>query len=440
MILLFFHLVSVSSCFRINSNSLCPPILAASEALADLRHTRDQITTLTDPHISPFPNAVYRFEHSEVLAVPLKEADFIRLNPCAAATHTELFKPRSFAELRTILGNSDRDGVALFHITYDFSDNLYRTESGLFIRSGNCQVPDQTKENWTSTFIGALNLQKDDDVTCLPRPTLKHNFAEYTFKALCAGPTRTTQTTERLTAKKALLLAGIKLVETTLPRALEGLVKLRSLISWNKTQSNAKDSSKWSKPTPIPKSKNPRCIPTEVDLFDDPPSFKSIGLVTPNLYQSYESHVDTLVDYIDYLRSIQTLLTENSDSSHVRLLDNDYSFKNWFKQIFSSDVMPYTVPICLLTLIIFTLCLCTCSCCHSYFDARRYLPPTSKEMLAKQKFTERYITRSRGRDLSPTNIPLRALTPSAPVADLNDEEQPITPSEVTVTRSVTHHQ
>ena len=373
--------------FKINSNSLCEPVLAAKEALRDLIHTGVQIKRLTESKISNTENAILRVGSAETILTPHKDTDYQIHNPCSSNQFfPKLFSPSSYTELRRIVEQSQHPtGIAFFNIVY--RNKAYQTPSGLHIRTGKC---DGTKQA-AHLQVGCLNLESTDDFICCFKPDVKGALGGRPSFNLCEGTPQQSADSARLTSKRNALYYGIKLVESTLPAALQQLIKLRSFVSWDKVKSANLNLTHWVTPTPRPEQPKKKCIPVSIDPFSHPPTFPVNKLVTPDEYKSYEKHLDTLSTYLEYLKKSLEQLEKNGHDAHVILEDNHLTVQEWFINLVSDRVIVYTLPAC--TLLVVGLLILIKMCSHlkitirnnqsnnrrlsiqAYFrEYRRYLP------------------------------------------------------------------
>ena len=228
--------------FSFNSNALCPPSFAATEALRDLNHTKNQILKLTASRISNNPQAVLRKGSIETIMVPAKFSEANNPNPCKTSKlYPNLYSPTSYMDLRTISQETSSEGFAFFKIKRKGSS--FVTDSGLYIRSGGCD------EN-TTDLMGCLDLDKDDASCCI-RSDLKTIFKTTPFFNLCDGSPQQSPDTSRLSTKRDALFAGLNLVKTSLPKALQIMLELRSKLKYEEIKKKSQQRKNlWSPPHP----------------------------------------------------------------------------------------------------------------------------------------------------------------------------------------------
>ena len=300
--------------FNINSNALCPPSLAAKEALCDLNHTRVQILKLTASKISDNTQAVLHKGSIETILVPALFSEVGNPNPCKTSRfHPKLYSPTSYMDLQSITKESPSNGYALFGIKR--KGQSFVTNSGLYIRSGGCD------EN-TTDLMGCLDLDKDK-YSCICKD-LENVWTSVPFFNLCDGLPQQSPDTSRLSTKRDTLFADLNLVKNILPTALHKLLELRTKLKFNKIKKKSNHSSAfWVAPTPPPHVRRKDCLPLTVDLFDNPPTFEKNVLVTPQEFKSYEANLDTLTKYLSFLQDLEGKIKDKANYGPVKLTNNN---------------------------------------------------------------------------------------------------------------------
>lgn len=339
--------------FKINSNSLCRPSFAATKALKDLKTTKKGIGLLTSSKISSNINSVLRQGLKETILRVATKLQSSQPDPCQdSKSHNTMFSPSSYKDLRSIVSESARKGFAFFKLIR--KNGVYLSESGLHIAKGICD------ENTTNP-TGCLNMETLDDANCCDRKTVFELRPELPYFDLCTGAPQETLDTSRLISKRNALFAGLRLVETLLPKAVRSLIQLKTRLNIKKIEENIKrNSSFWAAPTPATDRKNKNCLPVQIDLFSSPPTFTSNQLITPAEYKRYEQNLDSLQSYLEYLRLVQPKLENNEDFSHIRFVNNNLTPMTYFHNLFSFAIVIYTAPVALLTLIVCIISGCFC--------------------------------------------------------------------------------
>ena len=333
--------------FNFNSKALCPPSFAATEALRDLNHTKNQILKLTASRISNNPQAVLRKGSIETILVPAQFSEANNPNPCKTSKlYPTLYSPTSYMDLRTISQETSSDGFAFFKIKRKGSS--FVTDSGLYIRSGGCD------EN-TTDLMGCLDLDKDDASCCI-RSDLKADFKNTPFFNLCDGSPQQSPDTSRLSTKRDALFAGLNLVKSSLPKALQLMLELRTKLKYEEIKKKSLQSKNlWSPPTPPAHVTRKDCIPLEIDLFHNPPTFKENILVVPKEFPNFEANVDTLTSYLSYLAKMQQKITQKDSFGQLQLRNNNPTALDYFGNLFADRIVIYTVPAVILTMIAYYL-------------------------------------------------------------------------------------
>ena len=392
--------------FNINSNVLCPPSLAAKEALRDLNHTRVQILKLTASKISDNTQAVLRKGSFETILVPALFSEVGNPNPCKTSRlHSKLYSPTSYMDLRSIAKESPSTGYALFGIKR--KGKSFVTNSGLYIRSGGCDVS-------TTDLMGCLDLDKGDYSCCI-RKDLENDFKSTPFFNLCDGLPQKSPDTSRLSTKRDALFAGLNLVKDILPSALQKLLELRTKLKFNEVKKKSNHSSAfWTAPTPPTHVRRKDCLPLSVDLFDNPPTFERNELVTPQEFKTYEANLDTLTKYLSFLRKLEGKIADKTISGPVKLVNNNITALNWFSELFSDYVAAFVLPVIALTVFLFSL--------FKYIwnkvrQALRTRFLARQQVQNKRNLTDHFFKMLASPNTSAPNIELRDLSATAPFLD-----------------------
>ena len=400
--------------FKANSNRICTPSFAAADAFRDLATTKNEIIKLTSSEISTDANAVLRKGTSETVLIKTTEKQASLSNPCKSSTfYNKVFSPTSSLDLRKIVLESPRKGFAYFKIKRQ--GTTFVSDSGLHIRAALCD------EN-TTRPVGCLDLEKIDEYNCCTTSPLFKVTPPQDLYYLCTGSPQKSIDSSRLSTKRNTLFAGLKLVESILPKALRMLIKLRTKLDTNKVKLlSEQKASYWTAPTPVPKIQGKPCLPVIVDPFDHPPTFVSNALVTPSEYKSYENNVDTLSNYISYLEKIQPLLKQNGNFTHILLRNNNLSPSTYFSEWFSNHVILYTLPasgLAILSFIVIWIILQKSKTAIKEYCTTRALQQSDQNTMSHHFFRMiAFTNQNRDIEMRPYRASMEASAPCLPMTD-----------------------
>ena len=308
------------------------------------------IEILTRSKLSTRANAVLRQGSKETILKPATKTQNSLTNPCQNSNfYSDFFSPSSFKNLRDIVAETAKKGFAFFKLLK--KGTAFTTTSGVHVRPSAC-------DDKTVNPVGCLNLESLDDVNCCDRKLVFSLQPNLTYFNLCSGLPQENADSELLKSKQAALFTGLRLVTSTLPKAIKKMIKLRTLQDLTKIEkASGKNLSLWS-PPPKPANSTNACLPVEIDVLSSPPQFISNQLIKPDEYPVYKQHLDSMLSYLDYLRQVKPKLEINGDFSAIRFRNNNLTPHSYFLNLFSFAVLIYSLPTALLTLLVFILSGC----------------------------------------------------------------------------------